>query len=170
MFASTQFHHLFFWSSSSSTSTGIIIKFLTHCSFTIHSVNITNPFQQTSSNKWNYSHSDSEVTVAPKFYTILLELFNGEVIYRRPPTSKTALKSPPPPGLLMNLFWGHFSLWHLLCLLWKLRMHGALSVRIRRFLWRHDLAREWEWPPSFTVLRFRRGLCQLNEQKTLTKA
>ena len=33
-----------FWSSSSST--GIIIKFLTHCSFTIYSVNITNPFQR----------------------------------------------------------------------------------------------------------------------------
>jgi hypothetical protein len=39
------------WSSSWSSSLGIIIKYLTYCSFILHSVNMANPFEPTYSDK-----------------------------------------------------------------------------------------------------------------------
>jgi hypothetical protein len=42
------------WSSSWSTSLRILIKYLTYCSFILYSVNMTNPFEPTYSDKWQY--------------------------------------------------------------------------------------------------------------------
>ena len=42
------------WSSSWLTSLRIIVKYLIYFSFTIHSVNMTNPIQLTYSDKWKY--------------------------------------------------------------------------------------------------------------------
>jgi len=42
------------WSSSYLTSLSIIVKYLTYFSFTIHSINMTNPIQPNYSDKLNY--------------------------------------------------------------------------------------------------------------------
>jgi hypothetical protein len=49
-----QFHYLFFGRPLSRLHWGLIIQCLKYFSFTIHSVNMTNPIQPTYSDKWRY--------------------------------------------------------------------------------------------------------------------